>query len=626
MASIFLYDAETYEELRFIEPPEHEMISLAALSPDGHTIASMNVTYGDVRIWDADTGTTKYIIEIDHSYKGFSGFLDTIVFSPDGRFLASGGCAQDTRLYDVESGELVRTFPGQTQGLAFSQDGEQLISIGCQGNPFPSSPMTTWEVDSGRLISSINRPNRTAPGDISISPDGQLFAVNSGNEVALLDAKLGVTRNRMTLEEGAISRMAFSPDGRTIATFGRVSQGGKTQIKLWNVETGELLKTVNEWMAGGSLLFSPGGNKLAGAGLDVYILDVNDDKLPTKFGEFRAYNHVVFLLDGKTLLTGGGYPGVKAWSMDTGNKVSFNLEEDIDGWVASIRPDGYKLLEHNYNQGNQRYYSVWNVETGKELSTLEVEFGNPRHTVFSPDGERVALAEFWKDGQWHDDINVWDIYSGKHLFTLPHRGISSMAFSPDGTILATGGSRTVKLIDASTGEIVEEVYQPSEIRHIAFSQDGKVLASAGISEIQLWDMISYQQLHRLAIGANWVAFSPGDRQLASIGYIEEKGERKCTTYLWDINTGELIWPEKRRSIAYASGCLVYFGPSGELIFASEKGSGVTQILSADTGELLWSYPTNLPWRGSNVFNISPDGRLFAIVGQDGTVRVFGVNP
>ena len=206
MAGIFLYDAETYEELRSIEPPEQEMISLAALSPDGYTIASMNVTYGDVQVWDADTGQTKYIIEIDHSYKGFSGFLETIVFSPDGKLLASGGCAQDTRMYDVESGELVRTFPGQTQGLAFSEDGEQLISIGCQGNPFPSSPMTTWEVDSGRLISSINRPNRTDPGYISISPDGQLFAVNSENEVALIDAKSGVTRNRLIEEEGVIYR------------------------------------------------------------------------------------------------------------------------------------------------------------------------------------------------------------------------------------------------------------------------------------------------------------------------------------------------------------------------------------------------------------------------------------
>jgi len=245
---VYLYDAETLEEVRFIECGAR--VYSVAFSPDGATLASGS---GDntVRLWGVADGRLLRTLE-GHTYG-----VESVAFSPDGATLASGSDDTTVRLWGVADGRLLRTLEGHTGGVesvAFSPDGATLASGSRDGT------VRLWRVADGRLLRTLEG-HTEAVWSVAFSPDGATLASGSGDGTVRL---WGVADGRLlrTLEghTEAVRSVAFSPDGATLAS----GSWRDNTVRLWRVADGRLLRTLEGHTNGVySVAFSPDGATLA---------------------------------------------------------------------------------------------------------------------------------------------------------------------------------------------------------------------------------------------------------------------------------------------------------------------------------------------------------------------------
>jgi RNA polymerase sigma factor (sigma-70 family) len=454
------------------------------------------------------------------------------------------------------------------------------------------------------------RPAAVSPK--SGNPEGQARTDLSGDSLpAGAVARLGTVRLR---HSNWVTGLAFLPDGKTLA-----STSWDHTIRLWDRATGkELRKLIGHTEAVLVLAVSANGKTLASAGNDGTVRVWESATGPERFRLTRpveggAVFCVALSPDGKILASGGGngHRTLVLWDAITGKELRVLGDKQGTVTCAGFSPDGSVLACGCWDATVR----LWEVATGRQLCRLRGHGRRVAALAFSPDGRGLF------SGSQDDTIRLWDTATGRELLQLPGQGgvsqdppgpggqvqaggVHSLALSPDGKVLASGGyNGTVRYWDAVTGKETVKVQAHSRVvQALAFSTDGKVLATGGYDHaINLWDAASGRRLlsprgHEGTV--HFVTFAPGGRQVASVS-----GDR--TVRLWDVATGR-----ERHALrghkAWTS-CAA-FAPDGRTL-ASADEHGVILLWDVATGKEVRAMAGEDNWVEALAF--SPDNKYLA---------------
>ena len=483
-----------------------------AFSPDGMMIASADDKAVTLR--DGKTGVILRKLPVGGGRATFRGDgqalavsgLDAVVVVDvaDGRQLArlAHGAGEN-------EARLVRQFPAEGPALAFHPDGSRIAVA--------TDPPRIWEIASGRIEQTLIGHEGLAL-DIAFSPDGRRVATaGADTTVRLWDAESGIQLGILRGHAEWASSVTFHPDGWAVATGGRHSG----DVKVWDL-TRELEHRSLPRAQAQTMVFDSQRrlHYLDGNGqLQTYEPESNLRKLgpfvdltmewltPARTADFSA--------DGTRLATvSRDRTVVRVWDVTTGQELQALRGLPSPAMFVACSPTGRRAaaigMKNISLDPEGRNLRVWDTATADVLATLRVSRFPIRYNhgavAFSPDESRVAFDDYSTapDGSVKTWIRTWDLPGGKEGIRVPFAGyVIAIRFSDDGTLMAASEIKGgLAIWDAATGTpIVGLTRQEKPIYQLSFSPDGRRLAGVSRDRARVWDVKEGRELVELRIDA-----------------------------------------------------------------------------------------------------------------------------
>jgi RNA polymerase sigma factor (sigma-70 family) len=517
---------------------------------------------------------------------------------------------------------------GWGQAVTFTPDGRQLVAAdGGMG-------AGVWDVATGRPLRSLSRNDLHKANCVVLSPDGRTAAVGAGNgTVHLFDFLTGMSVRRLSGQREPVTALAFSPDGKLLASGGEFDyprrRGENNPIVLWDVATGqERRRLAGHLDTVCCVVFSPDGKTLASGGgrydATLRLWDVaTGNEVFRRTGHGGEVEAVAFSPDGGTIATGGLDKTVRLWDPATGQQKGHLTGHRSDVMAVAFSPDGKSLASGGFDRTLRLWdpaagKQVWAVEgdqTGTNSSTSRRLTGGFAALAFAPDGKTLAAA--CRD----HTLRLYDAADGREVRPDGDQfcAVDTAAFGRDRDHVWTmGGDRKLRLWEATGKEVRAVETTAGEPGCVAFSADGRLGATGGEKDhtARVWDLETGKELQRLVtpdvIAA--VAFSPDGRTLATANRWQRAEVR-----LWDVGTGQ---PRHRLPAPAEQGNWVLalaFTPDGRTLVGASN-DGIIVFWDPDTG--VETGPRLKHFQTCQRMVLSPDGRTLAVGTMNGLVTLY----
>jgi eukaryotic-like serine/threonine-protein kinase len=464
-----LWDVATGQQLLSVKA--HANLTRAiAFSPNGQIIATAG-NQNTVRLWQARTGQEIPFAGNQDKWQGW-----TLAFSPDGTRLAVGGYGSSVKIWDVRTGQVLSTLAidaNWIEGVAISPDGQQIAATS------DKRTVTVWDFATGRRI-AILKGHTNSVNSVAFAPDGKRLLTSSlDNTVRVWDLPQLIRefdQEPVRKDNGVID---YALD------FRRFAQAIENTVLIGAVAT----QTIERRMHGhqnfvSKIAFAPNGRQIASGGLDqtIKLWSLTADAAPlTLTGHTGEISALCYSLDGQYVAAGSSDNRLSLWRAVDGqlvwmsqplpsfiNKIAFSADNQ---WLATGSFDNVVRL--------------WQIRTGEIRKTLEGHQKLISALAFSPNAQLLAT------GSEDDTVQIWDVRRGALQFTIKELlgHITALTFAPDGRRLVIGShDGFVSLWDPQTQQemLTSKAHQNSLLR-LAFTPDGQTLITADrIGLVRYW--------------------------------------------------------------------------------------------------------------------------------------------
>ncbi|HZU38599.1 MAG TPA: WD40 repeat domain-containing protein, partial [Gemmataceae bacterium] len=542
-------------------------------------------------------------------------------------------------------------------------------------------PAAYRDVQAGRnLHIRVSLLASTSPA--SFSPDARIVSAyeqGQAQSLLLVDTSSGKTLRTLHLPVAGVLRTRFSLDSKTLATVSRAAPWVKRdRLRLWDVPSGKALPVTLDGAVVQAIAFAPDGRTVAVSTDDMlYVFDnatgrqrhaaklaspVDDLALPSLGGPTALSNTIAFSPNGKLLAVAASMGQVRLWDMGTGKEILPSPDSHREPVRAvAVSPDGKRIASAS-TDGTLR---VWDFQTGRRVQTLPLPGsadapgpvpwdGFTRYAVvFSRDGKLIAASSPFAT------VRVWDAATGqqRQQIAVWPGGVNSLAITPDGQTLITGGYGRLLAWDVQTGKLTQTIANPPPAAleqgplpfttptwKVAVSPDGRLVAgtsslpghdrerSPSGFQLRIWERETGRLRRCLPLPRTGSPVVIGRDTRSGKFDLNESDTQLCfapdgKSLVWNDDGGlallDVIHGNTLRSIGGSAANLrgIAFSPTGRLV-ATVSTTGRLRLYDPATGTVVGQART---LRGDlSCVAFSPDGKTLVTGGSDATILVWDV--